>query len=210
MRGPLRIGGTLSCPLSPRPVSVATTRAEWAGRAKAAFRGGACGGSGVRALRALRAAEMLRAVWLRLCAALCSLLLGRAEAPSPGVPPERSRPYTVLRGQNLGERGGSGCGFADRSRRGELCGARAGLGRGVERYQTWAASPREAAFPAVSPRLGNQRSLPVCWRHLLELETEDPGLCSPVALRGLRLGSRAHPASSSFEMGPVLRDGVCN
>nr|XP_038946121.1 uncharacterized protein C12orf76 homolog isoform X2 [Rattus norvegicus] len=102
MRGPLRIGGTLSCPLSPRPVSVATTRAEWAGRAKAAFRGGACGGSGVRALRALRAAEMLRAVWLRLCAALCSLLLGRAEAPSPGVPPERSRPYTVLRGQNLG------------------------------------------------------------------------------------------------------------
>eukprot|EP00073_Rattus_norvegicus_P056097 XP_579793.2 PREDICTED: uncharacterized protein RGD1560398 [Rattus norvegicus] len=101
MRGPLRIGGTLSCPLSPRPVSVATTRAEWAGRAKAAFRGGACGGSGVRALRALRAAEMLRAVWLRLCAALCSLLLGRAEAPSPGVPPERSRPYTVLRGQNL-------------------------------------------------------------------------------------------------------------
>lgn len=200
----------MSCPLSPRPVSVATTRAEWAGRSKAAFRGGACGGSGVRPLRAVRAAEMLRAGWLRLCAALCSLLLGRAEAPSPGVPPERSRPYTVLRGQNLGKRGG----FADRSRRGELVrgagGARAGLGPGVERYQTWAASPREAAFPAVSPRLGNQRSLPVCWRHLLELEAEDPGLCSPVALCGLRLGSRAHPASSSFEMGPVLCDGVCN
>ncbi|GAB1290042.1 hypothetical protein APTSU1_000527200 [Apodemus speciosus] len=38
---------------------------------------------------------------MRLCAALCSLLLGRAEAPSPGVPPEQSRPYAVLRGQNL-------------------------------------------------------------------------------------------------------------
>lgn len=49
---------------------------------------------------------MLRAGWLRLCAALCSLLLGRAEAPSPGVPPEQSRPYAVLRGQNLGERRG--------------------------------------------------------------------------------------------------------
>ncbi|XP_051018116.1 uncharacterized protein C12orf76 homolog [Acomys russatus] len=44
---------------------------------------------------------MLRAGWLRLCAALGSLLLGRAEAPSPGTPPERSRPYAVLRGQNL-------------------------------------------------------------------------------------------------------------
>ncbi|XP_060238558.1 uncharacterized protein C12orf76 homolog [Meriones unguiculatus] len=44
---------------------------------------------------------MLRAGWLRLCAALCGLLLGQAEAPSPGVPPERSRPYAVLRGQNL-------------------------------------------------------------------------------------------------------------
>ncbi|CAH6778777.1 unknown_gene_6846 [Phodopus roborovskii] len=44
---------------------------------------------------------MLRAGWLRLCAALCSLLLGQAQAPSPGAPPERSRPYAVLRGQNL-------------------------------------------------------------------------------------------------------------
>ncbi|KAH0516960.1 hypothetical protein LTLLF_123425 [Microtus ochrogaster] len=44
---------------------------------------------------------MLLAGWLSLCAALCSLLLGQAEAPNPGVPPERSRPYAVLRGQNL-------------------------------------------------------------------------------------------------------------
>lgn len=49
---------------------------------------------------------MLRAGWLRLFATLCSLLLGRAEAPSPGMPPEQSRPYAVLRGQNLGERRG--------------------------------------------------------------------------------------------------------
>ncbi|CAO2629181.1 hypothetical protein LEMLEM_LOCUS20377 [Lemmus lemmus] len=44
---------------------------------------------------------MLLAGWLRMCAALCSLLLGQAEAPNHGVPPERSRPYAVLRGQNL-------------------------------------------------------------------------------------------------------------
>ncbi|XP_076778612.1 uncharacterized protein C12orf76 homolog [Arvicanthis niloticus] len=88
---------------SPRSssVSMVTARAEWAGRGKTAFRGGACGGSGVRALRGAQVPEMLRAGWLRLYAALCSLLLGRAEAPSPGVPPEQSRPYAVLRGQNL-------------------------------------------------------------------------------------------------------------
>lgn len=70
---------------------------------------------------------MLPAGWLRLVAALCSLLLGQAQAPSPGVPPERSRPYAVLRGQNLGERrgpglerGGAGCAFADRAELGEL------------------------------------------------------------------------------------------
>ncbi|XP_052611056.1 uncharacterized protein C12orf76 homolog [Peromyscus californicus insignis] len=83
----------------PRLVSVVTTQPEWAGRGPGAFRGGACGGSGVRGLRA--GAEMLPAGWLRLFAALCSLLLGQAQAPSPGVPPERSRPYAVLRGQNL-------------------------------------------------------------------------------------------------------------
>uniref|UniRef100_A0A8C6QV11 Uncharacterized protein n=1 Tax=Nannospalax galili TaxID=1026970 RepID=A0A8C6QV11_NANGA len=44
---------------------------------------------------------MLRSAWLRLCTGLCGLLLGRAEAPSPGEPAERSRPYAVLRGQNL-------------------------------------------------------------------------------------------------------------
>uniref|UniRef100_A0A452REJ5 Chromosome 12 open reading frame 76 n=1 Tax=Ursus americanus TaxID=9643 RepID=A0A452REJ5_URSAM len=32
---------------------------------------------------------------------LGSLLAGQAEAPSPVEPPERSRPYAVLRGQNL-------------------------------------------------------------------------------------------------------------
>lgn len=35
---------------------------------------------------------------------LGSLLAGQAEGPSPVEPPERSRPYAVLRGQNLGER----------------------------------------------------------------------------------------------------------
>ncbi|XP_045056984.2 uncharacterized protein C12orf76 homolog [Desmodus rotundus] len=32
---------------------------------------------------------------------LCSLLVGQVEAPSPVEPPEQSRPYAVLRGQNL-------------------------------------------------------------------------------------------------------------
>ncbi|XP_040475711.1 uncharacterized protein C12orf76 homolog [Ursus americanus] len=32
---------------------------------------------------------------------LGSLLAGQAEGPSPVEPPERSRPYAVLRGQNL-------------------------------------------------------------------------------------------------------------
>ncbi|MBZ3881130.1 putative uncharacterized protein C12orf76-like protein [Sciurus carolinensis] len=49
---------------------------------------------------------MLRPVFLGLGLGLglglCSLLLGQAEAPSPVEPPERSRPYAVLRGQNLG------------------------------------------------------------------------------------------------------------
>ncbi|XP_045882024.1 uncharacterized protein C12orf76 homolog [Meles meles] len=36
-----------------------------------------------------------------LCFGLGSLLAGQAEAPSPVEPPERSRPYAVLRGQNL-------------------------------------------------------------------------------------------------------------
>ncbi|XP_057382734.1 uncharacterized protein C12orf76 homolog [Balaenoptera ricei] len=44
---------------------------------------------------------MLRPGWRWLCLGLCSLLLGQAEAPSPVEPPERSRPYAVLRGQNL-------------------------------------------------------------------------------------------------------------
>ncbi|EDL19896.1 mCG19238 [Mus musculus] len=44
---------------------------------------------------------MLRSGWMRLLPMLCSLLLGRAEAPSPGVPPEQSRPYAVLRRQSL-------------------------------------------------------------------------------------------------------------
>lgn len=46
-----------------------------------------------------------------LCLRLCGLLVGLVEAPSPVEPPERSRPYAVLRGQNLGEsRGLQGAG----------------------------------------------------------------------------------------------------
>uniref|UniRef100_D3Z4G5 Predicted gene, 57857 n=1 Tax=Mus musculus TaxID=10090 RepID=D3Z4G5_MOUSE len=44
---------------------------------------------------------MLRLGWMRLLPVLCSLLLGRAEAPSPGLPPEQSRSYEVLRRQSL-------------------------------------------------------------------------------------------------------------
>ncbi|XP_045441325.1 uncharacterized protein C12orf76 homolog [Pipistrellus kuhlii] len=44
---------------------------------------------------------MLRAGWWWRCLGLCGLLAGRAEAPSPGEPLEQSRPYAVLRGQNL-------------------------------------------------------------------------------------------------------------
>ncbi|KAM5200080.1 uncharacterized protein C12orf76 homolog [Hipposideros larvatus] len=45
--------------------------------------------------------KMLRAVWWWLCFDLCSFLVGQAEAQSPVEPSERSRPYAVLRGQNL-------------------------------------------------------------------------------------------------------------
>ncbi|XP_048640980.1 uncharacterized protein C12orf76 homolog [Marmota marmota marmota] len=45
--------------------------------------------------------KMVRSVWLWLGLGLCSLLLGQAKAPSPVEPSERSRPYAVLRGQNL-------------------------------------------------------------------------------------------------------------
>ncbi|XP_070255682.1 uncharacterized protein C12orf76 homolog [Myotis yumanensis] len=44
---------------------------------------------------------MLRAVWWWLCLGLCGLLVGRVKAPSPVEPLEQSRPYAVLRGQNL-------------------------------------------------------------------------------------------------------------
>ncbi|KAM8816883.1 uncharacterized protein C12orf76 homolog [Rhynchonycteris naso] len=44
---------------------------------------------------------MLRAVWWWLFLGPCNLLVGQAEAPSPVDPPEQSRPYAVLRGQNL-------------------------------------------------------------------------------------------------------------
>lgn len=103
---------------------------------------------------------MLPAGWLRLVAALCSLLLGQAQAPSPGVPPERSRPYAVLRGQNLGERrgpglerGGAGCAFADRAGLGELVPA-LGSERAGGRRGSWSrtAGPQEPGFPAVSPQ----------------------------------------------------------
>uniref|UniRef100_G3TSU8 Chromosome 12 open reading frame 76 n=1 Tax=Loxodonta africana TaxID=9785 RepID=G3TSU8_LOXAF len=44
---------------------------------------------------------MLRLVCWWLWLGVCGLLVGRAEAQSPEEPPERSRPYAVLRGQNL-------------------------------------------------------------------------------------------------------------
>ncbi|XP_057347571.1 uncharacterized protein C12orf76 homolog [Manis pentadactyla] len=44
---------------------------------------------------------MQRPVWWWLFLVLCSLLEYQAEAPNPAEPPERSRPYAVLRGQNL-------------------------------------------------------------------------------------------------------------
>uniref|UniRef100_A0A2K6TLB8 Uncharacterized protein n=1 Tax=Saimiri boliviensis boliviensis TaxID=39432 RepID=A0A2K6TLB8_SAIBB len=44
---------------------------------------------------------MLRPALPWLCLGLCSLLVEQVEAPSPLDPQERSRPYAVLRGQNL-------------------------------------------------------------------------------------------------------------
>uniref|UniRef100_A0A8C0XJH4 Uncharacterized protein n=1 Tax=Castor canadensis TaxID=51338 RepID=A0A8C0XJH4_CASCN len=45
---------------------------------------------------------MLRPVWLWLLwVGLGSLLVEPVVAPNPEEPPERSRPYAVLRGQNL-------------------------------------------------------------------------------------------------------------
>ncbi|VCX41449.1 unnamed protein product [Gulo gulo] len=44
---------------------------------------------------------MARLVCWWLCFGLGSFLAGKAEAPNPVEPPERSRPYAVLRGQNL-------------------------------------------------------------------------------------------------------------
>lgn len=67
---------------------------------------------------------MPRAGWWWPCLGLCGLLVGRAEAPSPREPLERSRPYAVLRGQNLGERRG-----------------RAGGGIGL-RFRPWGAGSR--------------------------------------------------------------------
>ncbi|XP_043415102.1 uncharacterized protein C12orf76 homolog [Prionailurus bengalensis] len=60
--------------------------------------GEAFGGS---ELRRFEPGKMLHRVWRWLCFGLGSLLAGQAEAPSPVEPPERSRPYAVLRGQNL-------------------------------------------------------------------------------------------------------------
>ncbi|XP_023057922.1 uncharacterized protein C12orf76 homolog isoform X2 [Piliocolobus tephrosceles] len=62
-------------------------------------RGRACDGSGLSA--SAGQGKMLRPALPWLCFGLCSLLVGDAEAPSPVDPLERSRPYAVLRGQNL-------------------------------------------------------------------------------------------------------------
>ncbi|KAM4827179.1 uncharacterized protein C12orf76 homolog [Thomomys bottae] len=43
---------------------------------------------------------MRRCVW-RWLFCLCCVLAAQAEAPNPEDSPERSRPYAVLRGQNL-------------------------------------------------------------------------------------------------------------
>ncbi|KAM6155743.1 uncharacterized protein C12orf76 homolog [Rhynchocyon petersi] len=40
-------------------------------------------------------------MWLWLSLGLCGLIVGQVEAQSSADPPERSRPYAVLRGQNL-------------------------------------------------------------------------------------------------------------
>lgn len=128
---------------------------------------------------------MLLAGWLRLCAALCSLLLGQAEAPNPGVPPERSRPYAVLRGQNLGEQSGAGRGGA-----GYAFAARAGGAGAVP--DVWCS---QSQFSCCQPKLGSQLSCPVCWRHLQKLEPGDLGLCLHVLLYGFKLGSRAKSVS---------------
>lgn len=194
-----------------RSVSMVTARAEWAGRGKTAFRGGACGGSGIRGLRGAQVPEMLRAGWLRLCAALCSLLLGRAEAPSPGVPPEQSRPYAVLRGQNLGERRGAarGARLQPDPGAGSLCGARAargwGSGPALGRWSSrscFSCCQPQAWEPALAPCVLAAPAGTGSWR---------PGFVrSCLLLCGLRRGSRAHPESLVLFNGPVRSDGVCN
>lgn len=150
---------------------------------------------------------MLLAGWLRLCAALCSLLLGQAEAPNPGVPPERSRPYAVLRGQNLGEQSGAGpSGMRVCSQSKEHPGLGAGGAGAVP--EVWCS---QSQFSCCQPKLGSQLSCPVCWRHLLKLEAGDLGLCLHVRLYGFKLGSRVNLHPSLFLPNrPVLSDGVCN
>ncbi|KAG8515057.1 hypothetical protein J0S82_003953 [Galemys pyrenaicus] len=91
--------------LGGRTVALATTRAQRRRRQQKAGR--QRGGAGLPAevgFGHCRTGKMLGLVWRWLCLGLCSLLLGQAEAPSPVDPPERSRPYAVLHGQNLGER----------------------------------------------------------------------------------------------------------
>lgn len=197
----------------PRVVSVATTGAQWAGHATGACRGGACGGSGVRALRALRAvqtAEMLRAWWLRLCAALGSLLLGQAEAPSPGVPPERSRPYAVLRGQNLGERGGMP--VCSRSRAGGRL-----RGAGGERAAArelppglWSSGSPGFLLSAsgLAASVGSLCAGGTCWNW--KPETSRFARASlALWIQARQPGLSQHP--SSYRIGrPILSNGVCN
>lgn len=174
--GPLRIDRTLSGPLSllhhPPSSFRGNPRAEWAVRGKGAFRGGACDGSGVQ-----QAPEMLRAGWLLLCAALCSLLLGQAEAPSPGVPPERSRPYAVLRGQNLGERGGPRAG-SPTGARWRVRGAAAG-----QSSRSWFSCCQPPALVAGG----------TCWNWKLETGFLRSGLALRIQAR-----RQAHSHPSSF------------
>lgn len=204
------MGGTLSglrpwspLPLSPPPlsrlVSRVTTRAQWAGRGKGASRGGACGGSGVPTIGAGRAPEMLRARWLRLCTALCSLLLGQAQAqaPSPGVPPERSRPYAVLRGQNLGERGGAEAARVySLSRAPRACQGFGELSWFGELSSRWSSRSR---FSCCQPQAWEAALVPCVLAAPAGTGSRGPWFvrscrCAHVGLCGFRLGSRAHPA----------------
>lgn len=110
---------------------------------------------------------MLCIVWWWLCCDLCSSVVGQAEAQSPVEPSERSRPYAVLRGQNLGERPrAAGSGLRSRLWGGQLEPGARGAGCGGRGR---AAAPVRPPFqrPELyrsAARPGTQRqALDRCW-----------------------------------------------